>query len=259
MKSRAPLALASLAVVVLAGLRGESCSVAPQGAEPEYATPVAAWEALVAGNARWVAGKPTRPNATPKRCAETAAKGQKPFATVLACSDSRVPVEMLFDRGVGDVFTIRVAGNVADTDEIGSIEYGVDHLGTPVLVVLGHTGCGAVTAVCQHAELHGSIPELVAEIGPVVAAERERLVGEIEPARFVERCVEANVFAAIASVLERSPAVRARVKAGTTRVIGAVYDLATGVVRQLGEHPEQQALLERPTKVPPHASPARGH
>ncbi len=89
---------------------------------------------------------------------ETAGRGQAPFATILGCSDSRVPCELVFDQGVGDLFVVRVAGNVCAVDEAASIEYGIGHLGTPLLVVLGHEKCGAVTAVATEAELAGSIP-----------------------------------------------------------------------------------------------------
>ena len=110
------------------------------------------------GNLRFAADTPRHPNAGSARRAATAAEGQEPFVTVLSCSDSRAPVELIFDRGVGEVFTVRVAGNVADTDEIATIEYGVGHLHTPLLVVLGHTRCGAVTAVGKCAELQVSLP-----------------------------------------------------------------------------------------------------
>ncbi|MCA9730151.1 MAG: carbonic anhydrase, partial [Candidatus Eisenbacteria bacterium] len=135
-------------------------------------TPDQALEALKAGNDRFVTGTSLFPHLDRKRRYETA-KGQTPFVTVIGCSDSRVPIEALFDQGIGDVFVIRVAGNVCDTDEIGSIEYGVDHLGTPLMVVLGHESCGAVTAVVKDAEIHGSIPKLVDNIGPAVATARK--------------------------------------------------------------------------------------
>jgi len=119
---------------------------------------------LKEGNSRCMSGAPKHPNQDQECRLLTATMGQRPYATVLSCSDSRVPVEILFDTGIGDLFVIRIAGNVADVDEVGTIEYGVDHLGTPVLVVLGHTRCGAVTAVAQGAKLHGSIPQLVDNI-----------------------------------------------------------------------------------------------
>jgi len=153
----------SLVLVVL----GVAPAVFAAGTKLEM-TPDEAMARLREGNGRYVAGKSTHPNTNSARRSETVKNGQHPFATVITCSDSRVPVERVFDQGVGDVFVIRVAGNVCDVDEVGSIEYGVDHLATPIHVVLGHTGCGAVTAVVTKAKLHGSIPPLVDNIEPAV-------------------------------------------------------------------------------------------
>lgn len=151
-----------------------------QGATPSHAetagpagSPAQALARLEKGNARFAAGKTVHSHTTAARIANIAKEGQHPFATVITCSDSRVPVEEVFDQGVGDVFVIRVAGNVCDVDEVGSIEYGVDDLETPLMVVLGHTECGAVTAVVTQAELHGSIPQLVDNIEPAVAKAQE--------------------------------------------------------------------------------------
>ena len=123
---------------------------------------------LKEGNKRYVAGNSRYANLDQSRRDLTSTKGQHPFATIIGCSDSRAPIEHIFDVGIGEIFTIRVAGNVCDVDEAGSIEYGVDHLSTPLFVVLGHTSCGAVTAVAQSAELHGNIPALVDNIIPNV-------------------------------------------------------------------------------------------
>lgn len=134
----------------------------------QAATPLNSDTALAAlkdGNARFVAGKPTRPNQDAARRTDVA-KGQNPFAALISCADSRVAPELVFDQGLGDLFIVRVAGNVANTDEIGSSEYGVEHLGAPLLVVLGHTKCGAVAAVMQGAEVHGNIPGAVKNIAP---------------------------------------------------------------------------------------------
>jgi carbonic anhydrase len=214
---------------------------------PAPAAPVAAPESdalarLREGSERFAAGRAAHPRADAARLAETAT-GQHPFATVLACSDSRVPVELLFDQGVGDVFVVRVAGNVADTDEIASLEYGVDHLATPVLVVLGHERCGAVTATVEGAETHGSIPELLAKIRPAVAQTRRMHPGT-EPAALVPLAIRTNVFLAIETLLRRSEAVRKRVAAGELQVVGAIYDLSTGRVEWLGEHRDQALLLD---------------
>src|SRR5688572_3946938 len=106
---------------------------------------------LKEGNARYASGKSQHPHLDAERRSSTVSQGQEPFATILACSDSRDPVELIFDRGVGDLFVVRVAGNVAGISELASVEYGVGHLNTPLLIVMGHTKCGAVTAVVKGA------------------------------------------------------------------------------------------------------------
>ena len=227
--------LALLAVVAMSSV-GTAVSFA---AAP---SPDEALATLKEGNARFVGGQSTHPRADSARIADTAQNGQHPFTTVLTCSDSRVPVESIFDQGIGDVFVIRVAGNVCDTDEIGSIEYGVDHLGTPLLVVLGHTKCGAVTAVTTNAALHGNIPPLVDNIGPAVAKARAAnpaLQGEA----LVPEAIKANCWQAIDDLFKSSPAVRDKVKSGAVKVVAAVYDITNGRVEWLGAHPEQGRLL----------------
>jgi len=206
-------------------------------------TPTEAQVRLAEGNARFVAGENTFPHFDAARRKETSQNGQHPFATVIACSDSRVPVEVLFDQGIGDVFVIRVAGNVSDTDEIGSIEYGVDHLGTPVMVVLGHKSCGAVTAVVTGAEVHGSIPPLVDNIEPAVARAKAAHP-ELEGKALVPYAVKENVWRSIADLLKNSPAVAERAADGRVKVVGAIYDIESGAVEWLGTHPAEELLLE---------------
>lgn len=205
-------------------------------------SPTEAMKKLMEGNERFTANKCTHPRIDAKRLLETAENGQHPFATVITCSDSRVPVEVLFDQGIGDLFVIRVAGNVCDVDEVGSIEYGVDHLETPVLVVLGHTQCGAVTAVTTEAELHGSIPALVDNIAPAVkkaAAANPHLTKE----ELVPEAIKANCWRSIEDLLKTSSATQERVKAGKLKVVAAIYNIRTGKVGLLGTHPEQDRLL----------------
>jgi carbonic anhydrase len=207
-------------------------------------TPDEAVKMLKEGNDRYAGGTVTHPNQDPQRRGATASMGQQPFATVISCSDSRVPVEILFDAGVGDVFVIRVAGNVADVDETGSIEYGVDHLGTPLLVVLGHTKCGAVTAVVQKAELHGNIVPLVDNIIPAVAkaqAQNPNLSGDA----LIPKAIEANVWQVIEDIFKNSHTVRDSAKAGHVKVLGAMYDIESGKVEWMGPHPNQDALLAK--------------
>ena len=199
-------------------------------------SPDQALDMLRQGNARFVSGQSQHPHQTLERLQETMTHGQKPFVTVLACSDSREPVELLFDQGVGDVFVIRVAGNVADVDEVGSIEYGVGHLSTPLLVVLGHTHCGAVTAVATGAEVGGSIPQLVDNIAPAVQRAEAQAHG-LPQAVLVERAVRENVWQSIADAFKRSEEIRHLVAAGKLKVVGAVYDLRSGMVRWLTPAP----------------------
>lgn len=172
---------------------------------------------LKEGNERFVAGKSIYPNLDAKRRKETTEKGQHPFATIITRSDSRVPPEMLFDQGIGDIFTIRVAGNVCNTDEAGSIEYGVDHLHTPLLVVLGHTHCGAVTAVVEDAKLHGNIPALVANIKP--AAERAKKTG-LKDELLIEVAVEENVGQTIDDLLRKSKTAKKLSETGKVEWLG---------------------------------------
>ncbi|CAG0969131.1 Carbonic anhydrase 2 [Phycisphaerales bacterium] len=138
---------------------------APASAHESAGAPSA--EAVLAmlreGNAHWASGKCENPSTDSSRRQETAA-GQHPFATIITCADSRLPVERIFDRGVGELFVVRVAGNVAGESETGTAEYAVEHLKTPVILVMGHTRCGAVAAAASGAELHGSLGRMVARI-----------------------------------------------------------------------------------------------
>ncbi len=205
-------------------------------------SPDEAMEKLKEGNARFTAGNLKHPNQDQDRRSLTASKGQQPFATVLSCSDSRVPVEILFDSGIGDIFVIRVAGNVVDTDENGSIEYGVDHLGTPVMVVLGHTRCGACTAVVQKAEVHGNIPPLVDNIQPAVDRVKTKNP-ELSGDELISEVTKANVWIAMEDLFKNSETVRNRVNAGQVKVVGAFYDIDSGKVEWMGSHPEQDKLI----------------
>lgn len=208
----------------------------------ELPTPDEAISKLKQGNNRYRTEKAIHPNATQARRTQTTKGGQHPFATVIACSDSRAPVEILFDQGIGDIFVIKVAGNVCDDDEIGSIEYGVDHLGTPVLVVLGHSHCGAVTAVCTDAEVHGKIPILVDNIIPAVDKVKHEHP-DLKGKDLVPYAVKENVFTAIEELFLNSHSTVARVNSGQCKVVGAVYDIESGKIEWLGEHPNQSELL----------------
>ncbi len=205
-------------------------------------SPDEAIKKLADGNNRYAAGTCLHAGINQARRTETADKGQKPFATILSCSDSRVPPEYIFDQGIGDLFVVRVAGNVADTDEIGSAEYGVDHLGTQVLMVLGHSKCGAVTAVATGAEVHGSIPALVDNIKPAVDKAKKNNPSAQGDA-LVSSAITQNVWQSIEDLLKKSAMIRDRAKEGKVKIVGALYDIETGKITVLGPHPQEQQLL----------------
>ncbi|MDM8550240.1 carbonic anhydrase [Desulfobacterales bacterium HSG2] len=191
------------------------------------------------GNDRFASGKAQHPHADAARLALAGTKkqGDYAYATVIACSDSRVPVELIFDGGVMDLFVIRVAGNVCDTDEIGSIEYGLAHVHTPLLVVLGHTQCGAVTAVTHSLQgkghaLERNIPALVDNIIPAVKHAMDMNKG-VKGDAIIPFAIEQNVWQGIEDLLMKSPSTRNLVKKGKVKVVGAIYDVGTGKVRWL--------------------------
>jgi carbonic anhydrase len=194
------------------------------------------------GNERWVKGTPSDPAIEPSRRADLAANGQKPFVTILTCADSRLPVERVFDRGVGELFVIRVAGNIAGDSEKGTIEYGLGHLKTPLLVVMGHTKCGAVAAAATNAEVHGHIAGLIERISPAV--ERAAKANpSLDANELAAVAVKENVWQTVFDLLKHSDETREMVASGEVRVVGAVCDVATGKVDFLGEHPWQGELL----------------
>jgi carbonic anhydrase len=166
----------------------------------------------------------------------TDAKGQQPYATVLGCSDSRVPPELVFDAGFGELFVIRIAGNVLGPSIAGTLQYAGAHLHTPLFVVMGHEGCGAVQAAIAekfHGARHRSrIALLLKNIDPVL----DKLDPKMPPAALLSAAVEANVRRTVREVLE-SPEGKARARQGDGKMVGAVYDLATGRVRFLSNAP----------------------
>jgi methyl-accepting chemotaxis protein len=223
---------------------------------PSAPTPAAVLERLAEGNARFAAGTGQHPNQTPARRAEVAG-GQHPFVTVLACADSRMPAEVVFDQGLGDVFTVRVVGHVAGVTEIGSVEYGVEHLRTPVLLILGHSKCGAVGAVVQGAEVHGSIPAAVAPIIPAAELARQRHPG-VAVERLIAEAIKLNVWQTIDTLFAESSIVRNLVKTGKLKVVGGLYNLDTGRVDVLGEPANLAQLLAYTGGAGEHGTEARG-
>lgn len=178
---------------------------------------------LVEGNRRFVQGRSQHPRQSPAR-RQGVANEQHPRAVILSCADSRVPPEILFDQGIGDLFVIRAAGNVLQDVVLGSIEYAVEHLQTPLVLVLGHERCGAVGAAVKGGEAHGHIKAIVLAIQPAVEKARGR---DGEP---IENAVRAHVQEVVAELKASEPILAEHVRRNTLVVDGARYDLDSGVV-----------------------------
>lgn len=187
-------------------------------------TPGAALGFLLEGHRRFASGTPRGHFRTPTHLSALFG-AQHPWVALLGCADSRVPPEILFDLGLGDAFTVRVAGNVAWAEQIASLEYAVDALDVPLIVILGHSGCGAVEAALSGAVAPGSLPELLDHVVP--GAERMGL----------DEAVAANVAHQVKTLIAQSPLVRQAIAEGRTGVAGAIEDLATGALRLLDGHP----------------------
>ena len=234
------------AVVVILFVVAASQAFGSSGAGPGV-SPDQALQMLKDGNAAYVAGRARHLNADSKRRELTTVNGQHPFVSILSCSDSRAPVSVIFGAGIGDIFTVRVAGNVAATDEIGSLEYAVEHLGTRLVVVLGHTHCGAVSAVVKGARYDGNIDPLVAHIAPAVArvkAQHPGLTGDA----LLEGAIKANVWNSIEDALKKSAILREKVKSGSVKIVGAVYHIDSGKVEWMGTDQNQAKLLRTASK-----------
>jgi carbonic anhydrase len=196
-----------------------------QAQELSPVDPDTALQKLMQGNQRFVQGKPRYPDQSKARLQEVA-QGQHPFATILSCADSRVAAEIIFDQGLGDVFDVRIAGNIATPEAIGSIEYAIEILDCPLLMVLGHERCGAVTAAVQNDPLPGVMSTFVEGILPAVARVED------QPGDPVDNAVIANVFYQI-ELLQKSPLLADRLKSGKLKLVGGRYDLDTGKVELL--------------------------
>ncbi len=209
---------------------------AAQAASPGPAGPPAGevLKRLLEGNQRFMKGEAASPRRGPDDF-RPLAEGQRPIAVIVGCSDSRVPPELLFDQGVGDLFVIRVAGNVvkgAGAPVKGSIEYGVAELGASLVMVLGHSECGAVKAAIKHLEdkdaLPGAIEPLVNSIRPAVVKARSM------PGNLLDNALRANVAIGVDLLRDLQPIVAPAVKRGQVKVVGAMYDLRTGSVTLTG-------------------------
>jgi carbonic anhydrase len=203
-------------------------------------TPGQGLELLLKGNAKFVKGDMDllKKYATPAERVEVAA-GQKPFAIVLTCADSRLPAEIIFDKGLGEIFVVRVAGNIVAPHELGSIEYGLEHLGANLVVVLGHERCGAVKATYDNYPNHvsGNIGSLTEDIYPAV----DKIVAGTKPAAAtaqaaqVEECIVENIKMVSEALESKSTIIKDMVEKKEIKIVRAKYDLDSGVVSVLGE------------------------
>jgi len=192
-------------------------------------SPAEAKQLLIDGNERFTSGKPLSKDLSITRRSELMKNGQHPFAVIVSCSDSSVPPELLFDQALGDLFVIRIAGNVVTPVELGSVEYAVEHLNTPLVVVLGHEDCGAVTAAVQKGVTHGSISAILNKITPAV--EKAKAMGTSEK-DLIAKSVELNIQNAKMDIL-KSQIIKDRLEANQVNVLGIMYDLDEGILRSI--------------------------
>jgi carbonic anhydrase len=193
-------------------------------------TPLRALEILKEGNQRFISNLKTNRNLLQQ--ANDTREGQWPFAVILSCIDSRTSAELIFDQGLGDVFSIRIAGNVVNTDIIGSIEFACKVAGSKLIVVMGHTRCGAVKGACNHVEM-GNLTELLSKIQPAVYQEKLTLDSSQRNAsneEFVENVATLNVKRSVKTVIDRSYILEQMIEKGEIAIIGAKHDLETGIV-----------------------------
>ncbi|MBI5326699.1 MAG: carbonic anhydrase [Deltaproteobacteria bacterium] len=181
---------------------------------------------LVSGNVRFVEGKQMQKDIGNNRRTELT-KGQHPFAVILSCSDSRVPPEHIFDAGLGDIFVVRVAGNVADSIELGSVEYAVEHLGSPLILVLGHQMCGAVKATVAGGKPEGNIGSIVKKIAPAVKKAQTTVK---DKDKLLDAAILENTKNTAATLTQKSAIIKHLVKEKKVKITAGVYNMATGKV-----------------------------
>lgn len=191
-------------------------------------TPTRAIDILKEGNNRFVSNLKVNRNLLQQ--ANETSDGQHPFAVILSCIDSRTSVELIFDQGLGDVFSIRIAGNILNEDILGSMEFGCKVAGAKVIVVLGHTKCGAVKGACDHVEM-GNLTALLTKIRPAVDDEKTTTENRTSAnGEFVEKVAALNVKRTVKSITERSPILKEMIESGQISIVGGSHDITTGIV-----------------------------
>jgi carbonic anhydrase len=190
-------------------------------------TPELALNMLKDGNSRFV-GKRTLGRDLNQQVEDTST-GQFPFAAVLGCIDSRVPAEMVFDQGIGDIFNVRIAGNFVNTDILGSLEFACKAAGSKIIVVLGHKSCGAVKGACDHVEL-GNLTSMLDKIMPAVDSITDETDRSSSNPAFVQKVADKNVEMTVAAIKEHSPVLKEMLDNNEIAIVGAMYDVATGGV-----------------------------
>lgn len=191
-------------------------------------TPTMALGLLNEGNKRFMNNLKVNRNLLQQ--ANETSDGQHPFAVILSCIDSRTSAELIFDQGLGDVFSVRIAGNIINEDILGSMEFGCKVAGSKIIVVLGHTKCGAVKGACDHVEM-GNLTALLSKIQPAVYD--EKTVQENRNSSnsvFVEKVASINVKRTVHAIMERSPILKEMIQAGTIGIVGGTHDITTGEV-----------------------------
>jgi carbonic anhydrase len=203
-------------------------------------TPEIALQILKEGNERFVKNLKTNRNLLEQ--VNATAEGQKPFATILSCMDSRTSAELIFDQGLGDVFSIRIAGNVLNPDILGSMEYATKVIGTKLILVLGHTRCGAVMGACDQTQL-GNLTQLLQKIGPAVIKETTTKENRnSKNSEFVQNVTILNVEHTIERIRVESPIISQLEKEGVIRIAGGIYDVETGQVKFLQTRSKQMPV-----------------
>lgn len=202
------------------------CLLGARDATPPVPSADAVLKELKAGNAHHVAKTYSHPHQSAARQRELAT-GQHPHCALLTCADSRVAPEIVFDQGLGDIFDVRVAGNIAGTSETASLEYAAEHLHVPLIVVMGHSKCGAVSAALEGGTLPGKLPDLMAAIKPAVDQSAK------ETGDRVANAVRDNVALVVQQLLGAKPVLAELAESGKLRIVGAVYSLETGKVEWL--------------------------